>query len=339
MTKSEELNIYKEDDGINQSFLKNVLINNPVDKGESDTIATYKGSLTDTLTLVPELFDEFYHLTELEKAPTPLIKKTLDAVYEQIGEWDNLAFIETYRQFSDAKTPTKEETILKGVEGAVNYWDELMKSSGKKVITQDYYRICNTASMTLKSHPNVKHCFENTIFSDIQYQIPLYCDFEIEGIKVRLKGLLDMLEFNYHEKTVRIRDLKTSSVSPEEWKFIARRFRYDFQMAFYYYLVNILYPEFKQLMPELVIYSFAAPSKPFIKVFTEDDLFGGRYGFERLTATNIYERVEESATHDSIFYHGWETAMQRYIQAKQLGLSDYDIDYFRNPVSQLNLWI
>lgn len=343
MNKKLELQQYKADEGVSQSQLKAVLINNLIDKIESDSIATYKGSLTDVLCLVPELFDEFYHLTQLEKEPPPQIKQCLDKAYQiqiDIGlqpEWDNGLLLESFRTISNVKTG--DDKVLENLLKHENYWEELIQSLGKKVITQDYYNICNSASLTLKSHPNVKHCFENDLFSDILYQVPLYCDYTIDDVTIRLKGLLDMLQIDHRNKTVRIRDLKTTSSSPDEWKYIARKYNYAFQMAYYYNLVNKCYPEYQQLMPELVIYSFAAPNKPFIKVLSLDDLFGGRYGFERIVATNIYERVEESVAHESIFVHGWETALQRYIQAKQLGLPDYDIDYHvTKGVSKLNLW-
>lgn len=342
MNKKEELDLYKSDPGLNQSFLKLVVINDTKAKVESDTIATYKGSLTDTLCLVPELFDEFYHLTTIEKAPPPQIQNTLDKTYQlQVDaglqpEWDNFTLLQVFRE--ESKTKTSDDKVLENLLKHENYWEELCNSSGKKVITQDYFTICNNAKNTLWTHPVTAEYFNNTLFADVQFQVPLYCDFEVEGQTVRLKGLLDMLVIDEHNKTVQIRDLKTTSVVPSDFKGIARKFNYAWQMSFYYNLVDILYPQFKQLPPELIIYSFAAPTKPFIRVLGEDDLFGGRNGFERLIATNLYERVEESATYDSVYHYGWETALQRYIQAKQLGLPDYDIDYFRNPRQTLNLW-
>ena len=109
MNKLEEINSYRDNESTSQSFLKQVSQNNPkVRKDDSESIAKLKGSLTDCMILTEELLDEFYYLSELEKSPTPLIKKTMDAVFEQVGEWDNLAFIDTYRIFSEAKNPTKE---------------------------------------------------------------------------------------------------------------------------------------------------------------------------------------------------------------------------------------
>lgn len=344
MTKKEEIDQYRQDDGINQSQLKLVVINDVKSKPESDTIATYKGSLTDTLCLVPELFDEFYHLTTIDKAPPPQIQQTLEKTYQlQVDadltpEWDDFTLLQVFREVSNVKT--KDNKVLENLSQHYDYWEELVKSTGKKVITMDYYNICNQAKFTLLTHPITAEYFNNTLFADIQYQVPLYCNFEVEGVSVRLKGLLDMLVIDDHNKTVQIRDLKTTNVLPSEFKGIARKFNYAWQMSFYYHLVSILYPSYKQLPPELIIYSFAAPTKPFIKVLSKDDLFAGRNGFERLVATNIYERVEESATHDTVFHHGWETALQRYVQAKQLGLPDYDIEYYATQgKSLLNLWI
>jgi len=340
MTKKEEIDQYRQDEGINQSFLKGILANDfRVKKTDSESIAMLRGSLTDCMILTPELLDDFYYLSELEKAPTPLIKKTMDLVFEQSGEWDTTAFVETYRMFSDAKTPTKEETILKNVDAAQNYWDELIKGTGKEVVTRDKWIHCQNAKMNLLTNPNTREHFENTLFYDIQYQVPIYDNVVVEGENVRRKGLLDFLIVDDHNMTVQIKDLKTSSALPDEWKYMARKFRIDFQMAYYYDIVSNMFPHHKQLLPELVVYSFAAPTKPFVKIVDVDTLFAGRNGFERIVATNIYERVEESATHDVVFHHGWETALQRYIQAKQLGLPDYDIEYFRNNGrSNLDLW-
>jgi len=195
--KKEELDQYRSDPGLNQSFLKLVVINDVKSKPESDTIATYKGSLTDTLTLVPELFDEFYHLTTLDKAPPPQIQQTLEKAYQlQVGgglepEWDNFTLLQVFRELSSVKT--NDEKVLENLLKHEDYWNELVLSMGKKVITNDYFTICSNAKHTLLSHPVTSEYFNNTLFANISFQVPLYCNFNIEGETVRLKGFFECL--------------------------------------------------------------------------------------------------------------------------------------------------
>lgn len=325
--KLKEIEDYRNSDALNQSFLKACGANDlKVKKNDSETIATLRGSLTDVLTLTPELQDEFYYFSKLDKAPPPQIKECLDNTFEITQEWDLTLLLEQFRLISNLKS--KDDVILEKIKAWDEYWQDLIDGQGKKVITQDYWNICNNARMTLLTHPFTKHHFENTLFYDIQYQVPIYDEIEFNGYQVKRKGLLDMLIVDEAHKTVQFKDLKTSSVLPSEWWKIARQYRYEFQAAWYSDIINKLFPEYRQLPPELIVYSFAAPNKPFTKVLSDDDLFIGRNGCYIQKSAIVYENSIVEPVVERVM--GWEECLSRYLLAQENGWVDYDEDYWTN---------
>lgn len=339
MTKL-EIDAYRENDALNQSYLKGVATNDPkIKKNDSESVACLKGSLTDVLCLTPELQDDFYYFSKLEKYPTPQIKESFDKAFEIDHEWDDLLLLEVFRSIS--KTKKRDELVLKDFYDNEDYWKDLTDSQGKTVITQDYFNICNSATITLQTHPFTTHHFDN---SDglISYQVPIYDEIvyqysAYDKTNVKRKGLLDLFIKDEVNKTVQFKDLKTTSSTPDSWFKQARQFGYPFQCAWYYDIINNLFPDYKQLMPELIVYSFAAPSKPFTKVLTEDDLFTGRYGVNHHKSyvehsTGLIDVISERV-------HGWEECLTRYLICQEKEYTDWDIDYWENKgIVTKNIW-
>lgn len=339
-SKLQEIEDYRNSDALNQSFLKACGANDlKVKKNDSETIATMRGSLTDVLTLTPELQDEFYYFSKLDKAPPPQIKECLDNAFEITSEWDLTLLLEQFRLVSNLKS--KDDVILEKIKAWEEYWQDLIDGQGKKIITQDYWNICNNARNILLTHPFTKHHFENTLFADIQYQIPIYdtIEFVVNGITytVDRKGLLDFFIIDEVHKTVQFKDLKTTSSTPTEWFKYARQFRYDFQVAWYYDIIQNLFPDYRQLMPELVVYSFAAPNKPFTKVMTIDDLHMGRNGCNIQKSFVEYDGGIVEPITERIM--GWEECLSRYLIKEENGWIDYDADYWNsNGLVTKNIW-
>lgn len=333
-----EINNYREDDSLNQSFLKACGANDlKVKKNDSETVATMCGSLTDVLCLTPELQNEFYYFSSLDKYPNPQLKDTLDKAFEISQEWDNTLLLEIFRSIS--KTKTNDDKVLENLKQNEDYWEELIISKDKKIITKDYYNICSNAAYTIKNHQFTKHHFENTLFADIQYQVPIYDEilFPIYGgvtHKVKRKGLLDMLIVDEAHKTIQFKDLKTTALLPTDWFKSARQFNYPFQCAWYYDIINKLFPDYRQLPPELIVYSFAAPTKPFTKILSNDDLFIGRNGCDIQKSVIIYERATqwENSVSEPVTERimGWEECLIRYLISQENGWPDYDLDYWTN---------
>lgn len=339
--KITQINAYRDDPSLNQSFLKACGANDlKVKKNDSETIATLRGSLTDVLCLTPELQDEFYYFSKLDKAPPPQIKECLDNTFEITQEWDLTLLLEQFRLVSNLKS--KDDVILEKIKVWENYWQDLIDGQGKKIITQDYWNICNNARNTLLTHPFTKHHFDNNLFADIQHQVPIYDEilFPIYGgvtHKVKRKGLLDLFIIDDAHKTVQFKDLKTTSVLPSDFFKQARQFNYSFQIAWYYDIIQNLFPDYRQLMPELVVYSFAAPNKPFTKVMTIDDLHVGRNGCNIQKSFVEYDGGIVEPITERIM--GWEECLSRYLIKEENGWVDYDADYWlNNGVVNKNIW-
>jgi len=129
--KLKEIEDYRNSDALNQSFLKACGANDlKVKKNDSETIATLRGSLTDVLTLTPELQDEFYYFSKLDKAPPPQIKECLDNTFEITQEWDLTLLLEQFRLISNLKS--KDDVILEKIKAWDEYWQDLIDGQGKK---------------------------------------------------------------------------------------------------------------------------------------------------------------------------------------------------------------
>jgi hypothetical protein len=166
-------------------------------------------------------------------------------------------------------------------------------------------------------------------FKEVDFQVPLYWNYN----DVECKGLLDML---YTTDYAQVRDIKITDASLREWKKIARRFRYDFQVSFYSEGVNENIP-LPQRPPLLIVYSTADKQSEVFEL-TDVDLHTGKYGCER--KRSVIEFIETGDKFNEVeFIHGWNDAIEIYKQAKELGLNDYNI--FTNPFQNqpLNVWL
>ena len=258
-------------------------------------------------------------------------------IYEVVADG-----LEKSRKIFDTRKK-QQNTIMKGVDKAQDYWEELVKGVGKTIITKEYWLNCRKAADNLLTNQFTKHHFENTLFADIQYQIPIYDEIEYVYKKddtsdlVRRKGLLDLFIIDEAHKTVQFKDLKTTSVTPDEWWKMARKFRYDFQVAWYYDIIQNLFPEYRQLLPELIVYSFAAPNKPFTKIINLDDLHIGRHGCNLQKSFIRYEGEVVEPIEERIV--GWEECLSRYLLCQENGWPDWDVNYWTsNGMNNKNIW-
>lgn len=341
ITKHELIKQYRDNPAISQSFLKKVLINN-TQETKINSVAKLLGGLVDTILTANECLEDLYLVSNIQSYPKPQVKEVWDTYYKTLVdnnlpiEIDNTHLIEIYKSISSIKS--NEEKMLSNLMEGEEYWNNL--SSGKIVVSQEYWNKCNLVASSLKYNSITKDYFQEDLFKEIRFQEPLFWTYtDVEGNwQQECKGLLDILIINHHNKTMQIIDIKTTGDSLNSWvKNIARKYRYDFQLSFYNYGLGILYPEYIILNPIIIVENVDYPGKPRVFDFTSTDLIHGRHGCVKRKATIITEEVDVAYEEEVI--HGWETAIERYIQAKQLGLPDYDIAYARNHGREnLNLW-
>lgn len=353
-SKTQQLIDYREAEGLSQSFLKSQVVNEST-KEFKGSVAAMCGSLTDTKLCVPECVEDLYHISTIEKYPTEQPKYVWDTFYNWLIETngtleiDNLALLDIYR----AKYPNnyKDDTVLNKIMTGENYWNDLVNSFGKVVVSKEYDDKCTMVANSLRTHESTWRFFNQQDGIEIQYQVPLFWEYEdpMDGWSYNCKGLLDILVIDHNNKTIQNADVKTTGDSLKTWKKkIARKHRPDFQLSYYDYGVKQWakkhYPDYTVINPCLIVENVDYPGKPIVYNLTDLDLSIGRYGAKKLIS-EILDNEElpdifEFTLNEVIEIHGWQQAIEKYYKCQELGLPDFNLNYAQNKgVEDFNLWL
>lgn len=331
--KIKELTAYRESDAVSQSFLKNVLNNDIREKKEST--AMFLGSLVDCYALTPELVPEFYHISKIEKYPTESIKQVIDKKFE-LGIGLEEAIEECNYQPNWKKATKIEKVKSEGGE----YLEELETASGKVVVSKEFNDKCYNAALTINADAGKHLTIKDNLVEEIKFQEPLYWDYTLGEEVFKCKGLADVVYFNHAEREIVLRDLKTTSLPMNQWKYqYCRAHRLDFQMAFYHKGLSLIFPDYTIKLPEIILYNWNT-NKVYFPTLSLDDLFIGRYGAERVRSKLIFERDEEGTpvveSEETEHINGYEDALYILHKSKLLGLSDYDLENYNK---EINIWL
>ena len=339
-TTLEELKTYRDTEALSQSYLKLVLSNN-VNKKFKETIPMLIGSYMDSLLTSPELTDDLFQVG-LAKRPSDAIKGFLDDVFilgKETCESDLMS-----SNLEDWKTPILSLVREKGYQpkwgddavwksiltDGQAYWEELISSQGKMLITQEEFENCtNIAQLSCSSSLTGKYFLEQENI-DKYYQKPLYWTYE--GLSC--KGLLDILIFEEETKTIYVIDIKSTGVSSlREWFNVCRQKNYPFQMSFYKLGVEQNYSELLKDGWKIQCRWIVIPTgffKPWVVPCTSYMLNIAKRGYFEFGKTywpddNHHIKDEIKA---SKYIPGFDEAIRRYKIKEEQGLLDYDIEYF-----------
>lgn len=352
MEKTKIIQNYRDFGAVSQSELKQVLANSK--KEFKPSVAMLLGSLVDTLITAPDTLDELYHITSVEKYPVKQIKEVWDKYYQICTdenrplELDNLALLETYKSITSLRS--SDDVLLANLMKHESYWEDLVESTGKVVVSNEYWLQCQRVVQSLLTNELTSPYFIEDLHTEIKFQMPLFWTYVDElGWQEECKGLLDMLIINHKDKTLQIADLKTSGEHLNSWKNnIARKHRLEFQMSYYSYGLTkwheTNYEDYEILNPILIVENVDWPGRPRIFDLTNRDLYIGQYGLDRVKSTLIYARDDMGYPTDLGFEEqricGWQEALGIYHQAKELGLPDWDVHFqFTGGRGALNLWL
>jgi len=339
---------YRDKPGLNQSLLKSI-IGLPSEKEYEEPGRSYSmdmGSIVDALITTPEYKDNFMILESDIEAPTGMMEKIVYYVYNSIkneerkplemwGSYLEIA-IDKY-QYKGSKNWTLENRINKILEETNTFFEHLMDSNGKTVVTQTEYNLANKIATNILTAKNTRHWFDNDFEKYGQY--PIYWDYKQkpedeseEGIPC--KGLADWILF-YPDQTCQIIDLKVTSGNTQTWpQTIAKQFRYDIQGSFYNNGLSTI-----GWRPDRFINIVASQNpniEPYVYIHTDVDAYIGQWGARRIKS-KLYTPIFEINQEDVIY--GFDDAIQIYKQAKLLGIDHWDIESFQNGrIKDLNLW-
>lgn len=342
-TSLEDLNQYRQFEGLSQSFLKLILSNN-VNKKFKETVPLLIGSYLDSLLTSPDLTDDLFQVG-LAKRPSDAIMEIIKEHFEMmcsVDSVDMLGDFESQRELLMRKVREKGyqpkwgddavwNSIVKDGQG---YWEELVSSQGKVLITQEGFENCqNIAQLTCSSSITGKY-FQDQEDIDKYYQMPLYWTYE----GLLCKGLLDILIFEKETKTIYIVDIKSTGVGTlKEWFQVCRSKNYLFQMSWYREGVIANYPELIEDGWKIECRWIVIPTgffKPWVVPCTDLMLKFGKEGYYREQRCYYSEGFFKLDTPVSFtikqeeYIPGFEEAIRRYKKKEQEGLLDYDIEYY-----------
>lgn len=232
-SKMQEMKRYRESTSISQSLLTS-LSKSPgtLYTTRKDTNYFTLGSLVDTLAFFgDDGFNELYHVA--------ITKKPSDAMWE----YHNLLMdcVMLGKEMEEAKEVAYQQCGMKltrstvekrYTEEVIPYVKEQLDNPGKILVSKKDVSHAKALVSTLHKDTYASKYFSN---KDNQYQVVVTG--QIKGLPC--KGLIDILEIDEENKTMRVVDLKTTSKPMHGFYKSIMTYRYDIQLAFYTDLLKL----------------------------------------------------------------------------------------------------
>lgn len=220
------------------------------------THATRFGILTESL-LFGDYDPEDYYVFPDNVVPADKLKEACDIIFPMIVVDSKKNKLEEYSDIIEIllsqydvdyyKNRTVESRTSAIIKEGSEYWKHVSKSYGKISITEDFYRLAQTAANTLKTHEFTSSIFSENSFINVEKKSQVKLKFKYKGIE--FKSMLDWLVIDHHNKVIHPYDLKTGGKPVEEFEKSFFYWRYDIQATLY--LIGILkmrdelYPGYK----------------------------------------------------------------------------------------------
>lgn len=325
----QNLHDYLNSSAINQSFLKLVL-SNRVNTKFKETPLLAIGSYVDCLLTSPHLKEDLF-IDDLDKRPSETIRGFLIQLRDillstgsSIGELkDHKDLVIQIARDANYNSKWGDEAIWNAIEkDGSTYWEFLLKSNGKSILTKEEKELSNKiVSLTLDHHVTGKYFIEQPNV-DKYFQKDIYWTYN--GIDC--KGLIDLLIVEHETKSIYLVDIKSTTVSSiEEWFRICKSKNYPFQLAFYKEGIaqNFNLEGYTIYCRWMVLPLKGEIFKPWIIPCTDLMLKTGKYGYFK-TKEITTDKENYSGTEWSF---GFEYALSMYSNCLGMGLKDFDLLY------------
>ena len=321
MTNEITLENYRSYPALNYSTLAKV-DRNPSLLLRDDTEQTQAltlGSIVDCLMTNQSKFNDLYIVAKADK-PTgqqgEFIDRLwylwrVDTVLEDIFE---LAY-EDVKTGNGGKLRDSLEKFISNFEekGGRTYFEFLISTIGKTVISQADYTSCTQIVNTFYIHPFTKDYFTPKKGKIILYQHPLLMN--MEDNDTLYKVLLDMLIIDHEEKTIQPIDVKTMSESVSSFPYSVFKWRYDIQASLYSAAVIDYYSDLEEQGYEILPFKFMVGSFSNYKVAmynAQDLLLFGMNGGETTWGTEYKGWLELTKLYK------WHIETQQFEHTKEL---------------------
>ena len=363
-TKEEVQEYYLSED-LGQSKLKGLLGDVSHFNKEFDSSAEHFliGAAVDCLlTSTKEEYDNIYYVSEIENTPSETLIAILTIVHGRLLE-DYAEYLEVIQ---DSSTPLPitpfpeyagdlatwatyivdacefvgwqsrwgaDAKVKNIVENTSEYFKDLCKAFGKKVISKTQSDTINSIVNSLKTHPRTASFFDRETLNDVPhievyYQFPIY--FEYRGVKC--KALLDIVVVERSQEgevlSVTPVDLKTMNGNTFHFPNSIRQRRYDIQGAWYSLALMdhfALWNTPEKLKPfQFVVESTSFQGKPLNFIMSESLLNIGRYGKKAVSLVDT-DLFSETAGQTEILRQevlGFEQLLDLYIYHSENGFRE-----------------
>ena len=328
VSKQKEIDEYFASERLSQSTLKKLLegfskfvaFQQKEDDGKENQSFIIGSAVDCILTGEEGEFENQYYVSNLEKKPSDVEMAIVDYVFQSVvATEEKINDFVSYQKlileaadFHKWQLRWKTETrISKLIDAGSEYFQELINSLGKTIITTEDDHKISQIVFNLRNHHRTKELFDRSLYEnnphvDIYYQLPIY--FTMNGIEC--KSLLDMLLVFRNPDTNKIEsvqpvDLKTMQGDTINFLWSVKKWRYDIQAAFYTeaiknYIYNTLGVEHNFVLHpfKFVVESTSNPGQPLVFTMTEELMNIGKYGRSGITVRDIIKLIS------SDFYRG-----------------------------------
>lgn len=363
-SKKEVLEYYNSE-ALGQSKLKKLLGDiNSFNKEEDSSAEHFViGSAVDCiLTNSKEAFNEEYYISEVEKLPSESVINILKLVHEDllqdyaeylevvidqknpepvtsfvefVGDLkDHLSYILDACEKTEWQPRWGAEAKLKNIiEPGTEYFMDLCKAFGKRVISKSQANIIEAIVTSLQTNPRTSGFFNRVFFESlpnitIYYQFPIY--FEYRGVEC--KALLDMVivERDIEGKILSITgiDLKTMNGNTYYFPSSIRTRRYDIQAAWYTLALHSHFavPEGSDVIKpfQFVVESTTYQGKPLNFIVDKSLLNIGRFGRRALSLvdTDMFNGDSMASAIIQQEIKGFEQLLDLYIFHSENGFNE-----------------
>lgn len=188
-----------------------------------DCMLTKRDSVLEEFTVMP---------TTIPEAERKALDYIASQTHEPLADIDREDFIK-YCDDCEYWRKWKYETRLSHLMQYDTYYQALC--SGKTVVDAEEWKDALEIYNIFKTHPYLKTLFGNSKTEDKEYlyQLQFLADVDIDGDKLPVKIMPDLLVVDHKAKTIQPVDLKTSSSPAYDFLDSFLRMRYDIQASLY----------------------------------------------------------------------------------------------------------
>jgi hypothetical protein len=317
---------YKEFNGINQSRLKlienpGLFLNTKKEDYEDGEPEHYKfGTFIDDMLLDLDISSRYIALPDMKLPPKEGAGKVIDQFIKESKPTLNV--IDFYKddllakaKSLDVYTTFKEEIAWKKIKEHERYFDHVVAAQDKIVLTNEQLMLGAYYKSLLLTDPMYSKYYVNTEDIENIKKVRIAVDIELFDTVVSLKGELDSLQVDHKNKTYSVVDDKTTAELASFSNSIFK-YRYDFQIAFYNFLVE-------NSLKELGIEGYTSTDAKIIAISSSYAVKPLIYNISATESLNTFSRGGKD-------YIGVFQALIKYIRHRDLNRWDIPVEMIDN---------